>query len=128
MIKITTKSNHVTLSPFHNIFTYEGENDYVFAKDVLVGDFVLTQNGYEEVISMEEIDTMGYYSIMTESGNYFANNILVHCFAHIENPTMFESVVNFIMSMSNYNNVNPVVVDEWIHPMINMFAPIGVYE
>lgn len=126
MIKIATKSTYVTLSPFHNIFTYEGEYDYKFAKDVNIGDFVLTHNGYEEVVSTRLVNTTGYYAIMTECGNYFANNILVHCFAHVENPTMFESIVNFIMSVNKHNDINPTVVDEWIHPMISIFAPLAV--
>jgi hypothetical protein len=128
MIKIVTKSTYITLSPLHNIFTYGEESDYKFAKNILIGDFILTQNGYEEVVSIHEINVTGYYAIMTECGNYFANDVLVHCFANIENPTIFESIINFIMSVNNHSDINPTVADDWIHPMLNMFSPFGVSD
>lgn len=46
----------------------------------------------------------GAYAPITEAGNYFTlksngEKVLVHCFAYVSNPTVYEPLVKFAMKL-----------------------------
>lgn len=70
----TEKTLAVTGS--HNVFTEAGEA--VFARDIVVGDAL---GGGAVVMSIETIESTGFYCPLTESGELFVDGVRCSCFA-----------------------------------------------
>jgi len=98
--KLKSADNHI-------VFLYDGEQ--IFVKDLKTGDFILTENGYEEVSSIKKTDDkVRMYDLeLNESSNrrYYTNGILSHNtqLAKILAEHMFDSADSLIrIDMSEF--------------------------
>jgi DNA repair exonuclease SbcCD ATPase subunit len=75
-INISTKSFDLSGSPYHRII----KNDvWIFLKDLMVDDYILTKNGYEGIISIEhDNEKEDLWDIEVDGSEYYSNGIVSH--------------------------------------------------
>lgn len=90
--KLTTDSgNEISLTANHliPIINSNGNKNYLFAKQIKIGDCLLILfNGklkYSPVINITIEMKKGYYAPLTMKGTLLINNVLASCFANINN-------------------------------------------
>jgi len=76
---LTTNKQKVVVTPDHNIFSYS-RNKLIKACELQTEEILLTTQGLTSVKSIKLLDAVSpvYDIINTETGYFFANNILVH--------------------------------------------------
>ncbi len=77
----------VTLTPEHLIYVTPRKalaRQVVFAKDVKVGDKLVTSGGImKSVIKITTVSEVGLYAPLTVDGDLFADGVLASCYAHV---------------------------------------------
>ncbi|CAF1477119.1 unnamed protein product [Adineta steineri] len=88
--KLTTDSgNEISLTEYHliPIMNFTGNKNYLFAKQIQIGDylFVLSNDKliHSPVVNITIEMKKGYYAPLTMKGTLLINNILASCFANI---------------------------------------------
>jgi intein/homing endonuclease len=88
---LTTKSGHeISLTENHliPIKTYDGNEKYLPAKDIQLGDLlsVLLDNKFEysPIINKRIEIKQGYYAPITMKGTLLINNVLSSCFSNVK--------------------------------------------
>ena len=126
MYVLTTQNNKIELSDKHYIAILQNDNvKYVYSDKVNIGDIVLLENGKtEKIIDIKREFVKGYYALMTETGNFYANNMLVHCFAHVEDPELYVTPMKILLSAKNamFIDKTPREINDWVNPMVSMFV------
>ncbi|CAF1368197.1 unnamed protein product [Rotaria sordida] len=87
----TDSGNEISLTEYHliPIINSNGNEQYVFAKQIKIGDYLFVLfNGklkYSPVINITIEMKKGYYAPLTMKGTLLVNNILASCFANAYN-------------------------------------------
>lgn len=75
-IKIQTTNFNISGSPFHRVIK---NNDWVYINTLKIDDEILTKNGYEKIISIENDDIKeDLWDIEVEGSEYYSNGIISH--------------------------------------------------
>ena len=141
-IQITTNKNKILkISEKHLISkmnTATNRIDYVFAKDLNHSDLiVISQNGminYEEVVKIEQVEEMGIYAPLTESGTIIVDNILASCYAHVDNHELAHFAFKLYFFMRNiyeivFNRLNNESYQtglHWYADFLIKFSPFSL--
>jgi len=77
----TTKNNAkaIEVTPEHMIYAHNkstDKNEVVAAGNVMVGDFLVTENGPAEIVSINKIFTKGAYAPLTTTGDILVEGVL----------------------------------------------------
>lgn len=80
--------NHLIFAA-HNLELHHHEYEAIFAKEVRIGDYILTtgdNRGIQpsKVVSISLEERMGVYAPLTEHGNLFVDDVLVSSYASVE--------------------------------------------
>eukprot|EP00828_Plagiopyla_frontata_P004548 TRINITY_DN11665_c0_g1_i4.p1 TRINITY_DN11665_c0_g1~~TRINITY_DN11665_c0_g1_i4.p1 ORF type:complete len:339 (+),score=34.54 TRINITY_DN11665_c0_g1_i4:144-1019(+) len=78
----------IDISQKHLIFGRKygnSEPEYYFADNLEIGDDIFLQNDWEPILSIQKFNLTGIYAPLTTTGTILVNNILVSCYANLEN-------------------------------------------
>ncbi|CAF1077196.1 unnamed protein product [Rotaria sordida] len=87
----TDSGNEISLTEYHliPIINPNGNENYLFAKQIKIGDYLLVlfneKLNYSPVINITIEMKKGYYAPLTMKGTLLINNVLASCFANINN-------------------------------------------
>ena len=77
----------ITLTPDHLIYILPRKRltrQVVFARDVKLGDKVITSGGIlRSVLRIENVQEVGLYAPLTADGNLLSHGVFVSCYAHV---------------------------------------------
>jgi hypothetical protein len=100
---LTTNQNRtLKLSAYHLIAKFENNRqDFIFAKDLKIGDLILSQD-FERVVDIEIKIEKGAYAPLTEDGTLYVNDILVSCYANIQSHKIAHFAMQPLIFMSKF--------------------------
>jgi hypothetical protein len=114
-ISLKTSSFNQTLriSPLHLIAKQQADQiEFVFAKDLVVGDTIIAESGLEKLIAIEEVHGSGAYAPLTESGTIVVDSILASCYANTNWHNAAHLLFTPIIKLSSIFNIeNNNVID-----------------
>jgi len=103
----TSGQKSVKLSDKHLIArrNLDGNTEMVFAKQLSVGDVVLTEGEHmETVTSMEETIEQGVFAPLTEEGTVIVSGVVASCYANYQSHEVAHLVHPWVVSMAEFVN------------------------
>lgn len=130
-----SNSDRVYASHDHNVAIYDTDDNiqYIFAKDVKVGNKLVTANNNSTLV--EATGTAfkkGMYAPLTKANNFYVagdkNMFLVHCFAVIAKPTEYETYVQYAMSIGQLfdSDVHKITSNNFLHPVASKLMALYI--
>jgi hypothetical protein len=96
-ISITTESNkRLTISPNHFIARLDESSNklqFVFAKLLKLNDVLLSENGADRIVKLDNVYESGAFAPLTESGTISVNSLFASCYAN----TVVHEIAHFVM-------------------------------
>lgn len=116
-IKTAVFNQTLRISPLHLIAKQEANQvEFVFAKDLLVGDTIKAESGLEKIVALEEIYQTGAYAPLTESGTIVVDSVLASCYANTNWHTAAHLLFTPIIKLSGiFNFENKNLIDKTHH-------------
>ncbi len=106
-ISIRTSFNQtITISSLHLIAkSINSKLEFVFAKEINLGDYIKAESGVEQVIELREVYRNGAYAPLTESGTIVVDSVLASCYANTNWHTAAHFLFQPLIQFSKYFNI-----------------------
>eukprot|EP00747_Dinoflagellata_sp_TGD_P118374 gnl/TRDRNA2_/TRDRNA2_172803_c2_seq2.p1 gnl/TRDRNA2_/TRDRNA2_172803_c2~~gnl/TRDRNA2_/TRDRNA2_172803_c2_seq2.p1 ORF type:complete len:446 (-),score=22.08 gnl/TRDRNA2_/TRDRNA2_172803_c2_seq2:71-1336(-) len=129
-ISLHTSTAGIVMSPGHNVAVGSPDN-YIFARDALIGNILFTPNGTATVTSTSQVQGRGIYAPWTRTSNLYVGTgehfFLAHGLANV--PSRFEHLLHPLFSI--LTSALPFVHDfdehsesNYVHPVVSCFWSI----
>lgn len=113
-ISIRTSFNQsITISSLHLIAKHVNSKlEFVFAKEINLGDFIKAESGLQKVIELSEVYRNGAYAPLTESGTIVVDSVLASCYANTNWHSAAHFVFQPLIKFSKFFNVEGGLLDD----------------